>query len=84
MKSCMVLFITCCDNVTGGRWGKPSCFSPRTGWFDKRRRVGKLKPMLSSVRPQASSDKGWLGQEPSGWGRRSSAPIEAVLRTRIT
>ena len=24
--------------------------------------------MLSSVRPQASSDKGWLGQEPSGLG----------------
>jgi len=33
-----VLFIRCYDNVTGGV-GKPSCFSPRTGWFDKRRRV---------------------------------------------
>jgi len=40
VKSCMVLFITCCDKVTGARWGKPICFSPGTGWFDKRRRVG--------------------------------------------
>jgi hypothetical protein len=29
--SCMVLFIACCDNVTGGRWGKPSCFCREPG-----------------------------------------------------